>query len=124
MIVADSDVLIDFLEKRRPGTSPVADALSRNELATTVISRYEVLAGARLPKNLATALGFLGSLRVYPLDSASADRAAQIFRDLESSGQRIEPGDCMIAGIVLQQGGRLLTRNRKHFERIKGLVLA
>ena len=33
-------------------------------------------------------------------------------------------GDSLIAGIVLSAGGMLLTRNRRHFERIEGLDLA
>jgi len=32
--------------------------------------------------------------------------------------------DSLIAGIVLHSGGRLLTRNVRHFERVEGLTLA
>jgi predicted nucleic acid-binding protein len=32
--------------------------------------------------------------------------------------------DSLIAGIVTSNGGTLLTRNRRHFERIPGLKLA
>jgi predicted nucleic acid-binding protein len=35
-------------------------------------------------------------------------------------GVGIGMGDILIAGIVLAQGGTLLTRNRRHFERIPG----
>jgi len=33
-------------------------------------------------------------------------------------------GDSLIAGIVLANGGTLLTGNRKHFERVPGLKLS
>jgi predicted nucleic acid-binding protein len=32
--------------------------------------------------------------------------------------------DSLIAGIVLVRGGRLLTRNQRHFERVAGLSFA
>jgi predicted nucleic acid-binding protein len=40
------------------------------------------------------------------------------------SGNPIGMADSLIAGIVMSTGGRLLTRNRHHFERIPGLKLA
>ena len=48
MIVADSDVLIDFLEGRAPAASRVALELDRGHLRTTVITRFELLRGRRL----------------------------------------------------------------------------
>jgi tRNA(fMet)-specific endonuclease VapC len=124
MIVADTDVLIDFLAGREPSAGAVGRALQRQELATTAISRYELMSGARNPEEGELVSGFLKNLRVYPLDTASADRAAEVFRSLEEAGQRIDTGDCLIAGIVLHQHGVLLTRNKKHFERVRGLRLA
>jgi predicted nucleic acid-binding protein len=32
--------------------------------------------------------------------------------------------DSLIAGIVATNGGHLLTRNRRHFERVPGVTLA
>jgi hypothetical protein len=43
---------------------------------------------------------------------------------LERSGAAIGMADSLIAGIVLSAGGDLLTRNRRHFERVPGLKLA
>ena len=123
MIFADTDVLIDFLARREPAATSVAQALNRQELATTTVTRYELLAGARTPQEKASIMSFLDALQVEPLDPGSADRAADIFRTLETSGKRIETGDCLIAGIVLHHHGTLLTRNRRHFERIEGLTL-
>jgi predicted nucleic acid-binding protein len=47
MIVADSDVLIDFLEGRQPGAQAVAAALAAGQLQVTAISCFELLSGAR-----------------------------------------------------------------------------
>jgi len=47
MMVADTDVLIDFLENRSPVARRIALEVERGQLRTTVITRFELLAGAR-----------------------------------------------------------------------------
>lgn len=49
MTVADTDVLIDFLEGRSPAAERIALELDRGQPRTTVISRFELLAGAKTP---------------------------------------------------------------------------
>jgi predicted nucleic acid-binding protein len=46
-----------------------------------------------------------------------------VRRDLQKAGVPIGMADSLIAGIVLEHGGRLLTRNQRHFERVEGLPL-
>lgn len=123
MIVADSDVLIDFLSGSGPSAARVNQELARGVLHTTVISRFELLTGARTPQQERRLLEFLSAMRVLPLDEAAADRAASIRRGLDRGGDAIPMADCLTAGIVLCHGGELLTRNRRHFERIPGLLL-
>ena len=48
MMVADTDVLIDFREGRSPAAERIALELDRGQLRTTVITRFELLAGQRL----------------------------------------------------------------------------
>jgi tRNA(fMet)-specific endonuclease VapC len=124
MIVADTDVLIDFLAGREPVAGRVSDELRRANLATTVITRFEMLSGARGARELEIIGRLLDSMKTVPLDPTAADRAAAVRRGLERKGTGIGMADSLIAGIVLTVGGVLLTRNRRHFERIEGLDLA
>ncbi len=124
MIVADSDVLIDFFEDRPPLARLISRARAARELATTAVSRYEVLVGAESPEDEARFRAALDLIKTLPLDAEGAARAATVRRDLRSRGSDIGMADSLIAGIVLAMGGELLTRNRKHFERVPGLVLA
>ena len=55
---------------------------------------------------------------------APAGAASEIRRSLERSGNPIGMADSLIAGIVTSNGGTLLTRNRRHFERVPGMRLA
>lgn len=124
MIVADSDVLIDFLAGREPAASRVAIELETRTFGTTVVTRFELLAGARDQTAEGLLRRLLDPLITLPLDRTAADRAASVRKALDLRGQGIGMADSLIAGIVLARGGMLLTRNRKHFERVEGLKLA
>lgn len=123
MIVADTDVLIDFLANRGPAARVVADAFERGRLATTAVSRFELFAGARGGRQERTVRQLLDALPTLALDRDAADRAADLSRSLARGGGAIGMADCLIAGIVLVQRGELLTRNREHFGRVAGLRL-
>lgn len=123
MIVADTDVLIDFLEGRSPAAERVELELERGQLRTTVITRFELLAGARTPRQQRVVGELLAGLPCLPLDESGADAAAEIRRTLERDGAGIGMADSLIAGVVIVHRGVLLTRNRRHFERVPGLTL-
>ena len=119
MMVADSDVLIDFLEGRAPAANRIALELDRGQLRTTVITRFELLAGAKTARQLKHVGELLAALPCLPLD----EPAAEIRRTLERDGVGIGMADSLIAGIVVAHHGILLTRNRRHLERMPGLAL-
>ena len=123
MTIADTDVLIDYLAGK--GESDAVERLLRHgALRTTVISRFELLSGAKNAKQLARLVQLLEAVPSLGLDDAAADAASEIRRSLERSGNPIGMADSLIAGIVTANGGTLLTRNRRHFERIPGMKLA
>jgi tRNA(fMet)-specific endonuclease VapC len=124
MIIADTDVLIDYLEGRGPGAEAVSQALRRDQLQTTTVNYFELLAGAHRRRQQETILALLESIPVLPLDVDAARRAADVRRHLERAGIGIGMGDSLIAGIVLARGAALLTRNQRHFERVPGLPVA
>ncbi|MDP3986776.1 MAG: type II toxin-antitoxin system VapC family toxin [Nanoarchaeota archaeon] len=62
------------------------------------------------------------SLIVFELDKKSSKQSSRILNDLKKKGNTIGLFDCTIAGIFLSNGvNKILTRNTKHFENIKGL---
>ena len=123
MTIADTDVLIDYLAGK--GEAGAVERLLRHgALKTTVISRFELLSGAKNAKQLARLVQLLGAVPSLGMDDAAADAASEIRRSLERSGNPIGMADSLIAGIVTSNAGELLTRNRRHFERVPGLRLA
>ncbi len=124
LIVADTDALIDFLAGRGPAADAVSLHLAQGVLATTAITRFELLVGARSPRQERVIRRLLEALQTLSLDEAAADQAARIRRSLAREGEGIGMADSLIAGIVLANGASLLTRNRQHFARVEGLSLA
>jgi tRNA(fMet)-specific endonuclease VapC len=123
MIVADSDVLIDALRGKEPSLSRIALELGTGSLATTSITVFELRSGARTAAEREKVERLLAPLVVLPFDEPAARAAADARLALEATGQTIGTADLLIAGICLSRDGVLLTRNRAHFERVKGLRL-
>ncbi len=124
MIVADSDVLIDFLRGRGEGARRVAIELETRSFATTAITAFEVRSGARTARQKKAIDILLEAMTVLPFGPAEARIAAGLRHQIEREGQPIGQADYMIAAACIAADGILLTRNRKHFERIKGLKLS
>lgn len=123
MIVADTDVLIDFL-KGKGEVDRVYKALEEKILSTTAISSFELLSGL-IPasKQEEAVKNLLGAIEIIPLSPESAARAAELNRELRAAGRAIGMADSLIAGICLVHNRSLLTRNKKHFSRVKELAL-
>ena len=123
IVVADTDVLIDFLAGQGPAGDCVEEELKRGQLVTTAVTRFELLCGT--PDNRQRKLigQLLEALPTLALDEGAADQAAELRNMLKRKGQDIGMGDSLIAGTVIYHGAILLTRNRRHFERIPGLPL-
>lgn len=123
MILADTDVLIDFLAGQEPAASRVSAIAAADGLVTSAVNGFELLSGAREGKRGDGVRQLVSMLHVLPLDLAAAECAAEVRRNLEKSGLSIGMGDSLIAGIALANGVSIFTRNRKHLERVPGLRL-
>ena len=124
MMVADSDVLIDALRGRKVAMERIGFELRAGGLATTAITAFELRSGARTKKERDKVDVLLGALTILPFDASAADAAAEARRALEQRGEGIGMADYLIAGICLARSAVLLTRNRKHFERVAGLKVS
>jgi len=123
MIVADTDVLIDFLKGGTGAADRVAMELKLG-LHTTVISVFELWNGAAGSLKRASAVEtLLDCLKIIPCRTAAAKQAAEIRYTLQKQGRTLAPADALIAGICVTERAMLLTRNIAHFADIEGLYL-
>jgi tRNA(fMet)-specific endonuclease VapC len=123
LIIADTDVLIDYLMDRQPAADRIAEYRRSDALQTTAISCFELLSGAREGRRSDRARELMDSVPVLVLDREAAASAATIRQRLEAQGTSIGMADSLIAGIALLNDLPLLTRNRRHFQLVAGLQL-
>ena len=124
MIIADSDVLIDFLRGHGEGAGRVAVELKTGSFATTAITLFEIRCGAHSARQRKSVDALLAAMTILPFGSEEARIAADLRQELEREGQPIGMADYMIAAVCISNSAILLTRNRKHFSRIKNLKLS
>jgi tRNA(fMet)-specific endonuclease VapC len=97
------------------------------ELAVTAISAGELAHGAykssRVTENLARVDVLLAALTILPYDEWAARKFGRIKAELELAGNRLSDLDLQIASVALQHDVPLVTHNRRHFERVPGLVI-
>ena len=123
MILADTDVLIDYLHGIEPVRSQIARYAEADSLLTTAINCFELLSGSREGKSGDETRKLVEVLDALPLDRKAAGAAADVRRELDAKGLTIGMGDSLIAGIALTHNLPLFTRNRKHFLRVVNLKL-
>ncbi len=121
----DTDLLIAILRGQKEAYQITSELDEESREATTSVNAFELFFGAnkseKRNENVKEAQKLLMKLEVIPLDLNSAKQAGALFADLMASGQAIDFRDAMIAGIALEKNLTLLTRNKAHFNRIKGL---
>jgi predicted nucleic acid-binding protein len=124
MMIADSDVLIDFLRDRDPWAGRIDLEIKSGHLATTAINSFELLSGAKTAADQEKVSRLLAALTVLGVTPEASERAAAVRRALEAQGQGIGLADYLIAGVCLSHDGVLLTRNQDHFTRVPDLKLS
>jgi tRNA(fMet)-specific endonuclease VapC len=123
LILADSDVLIDYLNGSQPITRQVQEFIRSDRLHISAISRFELLSGAQENRRGKRARALVDSIPVLPVDREAAAQAASVRQRLAQIGRHIGMADSLIAGVALANNLPLFTRNRKHFEQVEGLIL-
>lgn len=124
MKVIDTTFLIDLLEGKKEAL--VLSKKLEGNVCTTQINLYELIRGIFLKytsyDRYLQVLPFFDLIPVLPLDDHGIIKASAISAQLMQLGKEISDTDCLIAGIALSNNvDTIITRNVKHFRRIKGL---
>lgn len=122
MVCLDTDFLIAYLEKN-PDALEKLQQLQNTPTCTTMINVFELYKGVyRVKEKRREELRIkeiLDSLTLLALDYESAKLAGQL--DATTRSNSIGESDLLIASIALSNNQTLITRNKKHFERLQGL---
>jgi predicted nucleic acid-binding protein len=122
LIIIDSDVLIELLDRKsEKGDQALKQAIeSKEEVATTVISLHEVLYGLHKYGKPVQELLLLPILNYTKKDALLSSK---IEFELEKKGKIACRTDAMIAAITINNGAKLYTFNLRHFEALQDLGL-
>jgi len=124
MVCLDTDFLIEFDRQQPQAVSRMEQMAAKGEVIyTTIINVSEYYAGALMSKNNKSALrrakDYLEDFSILQLDEESALIWAGLYNELRAN--QIGDRDLFIASIALSNKQALVTRNKKHFERVPGL---
>lgn len=123
LVIADTDVIIDFFSGSEPFAKMIANLIQEDRLALTSITVFELYAGVSGSKRLEQIDHLVSLTKVFPVRTEEALAAAGIYNKLKNQGKLIGIQDILIAGVCLARKHPLLTRNRDHFSRVSGLKL-
>lgn len=122
MIAFDTSFLLDYLDGD-DATAAYLEEHSNKPFFAPALALFEVYRGVTRTGgrdqigHVATGLDWVEPL---PLTDESAREAALIEAELLETGERINLGDTLIAGVVREAGGSLVTAD-SHFDRVNGL---
>ena len=118
--VLDSDVLIDHLRDAGPGRELVDVLAATTGYLVTSVSAFELALGRDYAHNPGPADRLLAA-PFLTFTREAGIRAGALLRELRAHGLGIEVRDAMQAGICLDVGAPLVTRNARRFERVPEL---
>lgn len=121
--VLDSDVLIDYLRGAGPGRDLIRVLIQGVGYRVTAVTAFELALGRSYREN-PRPVHVLLAAPLLTLTRKAGLRGGALLAELRRSGEAIDVRDAMQAGICLETGATLVTRNVSHFERVPGLQLS
>jgi tRNA(fMet)-specific endonuclease VapC len=121
--VLDSDILIDYLRGVGPGRDLVRALIHGVGYRVTAITAFELALGRSYRENPRPVHALLAA-PLLTLTRKAGLRGGALLGELRRSGEAIDVRDAMQAGICLETGATLVTRNVAHFERVPDLRLS
>ena len=125
MICIDSDFAIAVLKGDEKARKLLGFIEVEGEVSISAISVFEMtyITKGLSKKREEAMFGLLDALEILPLDDRTALAASKLGRELAGKGRMIHPMDLMIGATALVNNMPLVTNNKKHFARIKGLEI-
>jgi len=124
-MIFDTSFVVDLMDRQPDAVNKFWAIQGKENIFVTTPTIFELWSGiarsSRPEQEKKKVLEVLGSQLILELDEKSAEEGGRIDGLLVREGLRIDPEDCMIAGIAKHYQQKVLTRNVKHFNRIKGL---
>ncbi len=119
-ICVDTDIIIDYL-KGNQYKQILNILVKKYKCLVTPITVFELYYGGFYTGAIKPVEDVLTIFDLLCWTKEASKESAKIYAELIKKGARIEMRDALIAGICISQKVSLVTRNIKHFQRIKDL---
>lgn len=122
MIVIDTDVLIEIMDKKSPLGEAALNRIKKSAepFCITSLTLHEILYGY-VKRSKTT--GEITDLPVLGYTKEDAMLSASLEAKAEAKGRKVARIDSMIAAIVINNSAKLYTRNTKDFGVFDGIRL-
>ncbi len=128
-MLLDTTFIIDLLRGDNPAALHRAEELdqrfeSKGVASITIMELWRGALQSNQPDREKRKIAeLISSLLAYPFQEMEAKKAAEIEVDLIKRGEMIDLEDIMIAGVAQVHNEPVLTRNLKHFSKIRDISL-
>ena len=122
-MVADTSVIIDHLRSKDKLNSRFYQILDEPQLSISAITSYELYLGATSKEKETDIQALVKPIIILPVTDEIAIAAAKIYLQLRRKNKLIEFRDIFIAATCIVHELPIVTLNKKHFQRIDGLII-
>ncbi len=123
IVLTDTSILIDFFRKTDKANSILINLFDQEyDFTISSITFYEIYSGTAA-NQISFWRNLLKKTKVLVFDDGVAQAAIDINNELKRKRKQIEMADLFIAATAIANKLPFATLNRKHFERIDGLVI-
>jgi predicted nucleic acid-binding protein len=124
MVILDTSIMIDVSRKKKYALELIASYQEKEQIATTIITQYEMLRGAPEPYiNYITDL--LNRFVILDFGTDALNETVKIYKKLKEKGTLINELDIMICGIATTNNQTLITKDNdfQNLENNKIIIL-
>lgn len=125
-MILDTSFIIDLMNSDEGALNRHGKLIEKNEAyRISSAAVFELWSGVghskKSDEERLKVMDALAGIRTIPLTAPMAEKAGEIHGTLAKEGQGVDNIDAMIAATALLENETVLTRNVKHFSRVKGL---
>ena len=124
MVIFDTSLMVDASRKRKYALDLIASYSGKEQIATTIITKYEMLRGA--PNQFTDLVSnLLERFVILEFGEDALAETVKVYKNLREKGKLINELDIMIAGIAVANNETLITKDQDflNFESHKIIVL-
>lgn len=122
-VVVDTNIFIDYLRARDKKNTDLYKIPGSKRIYISSVTLYELLMGATDKQKKEDVRLLTEDTIVLPFDEEVSIKASEIYHDLRKTNQMIGFRDIFIAATCFIYKMPIMTANKIHFQRIKGLKI-